>query len=191
MRRNVVERGFDLRLGKMRWPARPDHLAAEAEAAIDGADIRKLQEHAIGVAMHKPRHRLVRIVADRVGALFRHRLKLRRIGKELAGDRVVRIGGVDQLRHIRRNRNRVARGNALQVDEAVARRGTGFDNIGGPSKRSDKAHGEGTSSGIGVQITSSMRSAPVASITSRSRPSAAPLAGGMTASAARKSSSIG
>jgi len=38
----------------------------------------------------------------------------------------------------------------------------------------------------GVQITCSMRVAPVASITSRSNPSAAPLAGGMCASAARK-----
>ena len=43
----------------------------------------------------------------------------------------------------------------------------------------------------GVQSTCSMRVAPVASMTRRSKPSAAPLAGGMCASAARKSSSIG
>ena len=43
----------------------------------------------------------------------------------------------------------------------------------------------------GVQSTCSMWAAPVASITSRSKPSAAPLAGGMWASAAMKSSSIG
>jgi len=46
-------------------------------------------------------------------------------------------------------------------------------------------------SATGVQITSSIRAAPVASMTSRSKPSAMPLASGMTARAARKSSSIG
>src|SRR4051812_19933097 len=46
-------------------------------------------------------------------------------------------------------------------------------------------------SDIGVHSTCSMRVAPVASMTSRSKPSATPLAGGITASAARKSSSIG
>ena len=43
----------------------------------------------------------------------------------------------------------------------------------------------------GVHNTSSIRAAPVASITSRSKPRAAPLAGGICARAARKSSSIG
>lgn len=43
----------------------------------------------------------------------------------------------------------------------------------------------------GVQITSSMRGAPVASITRRSKPRAMPLAGGIWPRAARKSSSSG
>ena len=43
----------------------------------------------------------------------------------------------------------------------------------------------------GVQRTSSIRRAPTASITSRSKPSALPDASGIAASAARKSSSIG
>ncbi len=43
----------------------------------------------------------------------------------------------------------------------------------------------------GVQITSSIRGAPVASITSRSNPKAIPLAGGISASASRNSSSNG
>ena len=46
-------------------------------------------------------------------------------------------------------------------------------------------------SATGVHNTCSMRVAPAASITRRSKPSAMPLAGGMTASASRKSSSIG
>jgi len=48
-------------------------------------------------------------------------------------------------------------------------------------------HGSAT----GVHITWSMRVAPVASITSRSNPSATPQAAGITRSAAMKSSSIG
>ena len=47
------------------------------------------------------------------------------------------------------------------------------------------------SSGSGVQITSSMRGAPSASMTSRSKPSATPLASGICGSAASKSSSSG
>ncbi len=46
-------------------------------------------------------------------------------------------------------------------------------------------------SATGVHSTCSMRSAPLASMTSRSKPSAIPLAGGIWASAARKSSSTG
>ena len=53
------------------------------------------------------------------------------------------------------------------------------------------AHWPAAGSNTGVHCTSSMRSAPQASMTSRSKPSAAPLAAGMIASAARKSSSIG
>src|SRR5262249_11059691 len=44
---------------------------------------------------------------------------------------------------------------------------------------------------IGVHTTSSMRAAPVASMTSRSKPSAIPQASGITARALRKSSSTG
>ena len=43
----------------------------------------------------------------------------------------------------------------------------------------------------GVHMTSASRGAPSASITSRSKPSAMPLVGGISAKAARKSSSIG
>lgn len=48
-----------------------------------------------------------------------------------------------------------------------------------------------TDHGTGVHITSSIRGAPVASITTRSNPIAIPAAGGMIDSAARKSSSSG
>ena len=54
-----------------------------------------------------------------------------------------------------------------------------------PRKAGEENHG------TGVQITSLKFRAPAASITRRSKPSATPLDGGICASAARKSSSIG
>ena len=53
------------------------------------------------------------------------------------------------------------------------------------------AHGFGPGSTTGVHWTASTLSAPVASMTRRSKPSAAPEASGIAATAARKSSSIG
>ena len=52
--------------------------------------------------MHDPFDRAVGIVADRIEGFFRAPHKLRRIGDKLPGDRIARIGGVDQRDHIRR-----------------------------------------------------------------------------------------
>ncbi len=60
-----------------------------------------------------------------------------------------------------------------------------------PPRRRLPATARGKSQGRGVQMTFSTLPAPVASITTRSAPSAMPLACGICARAARKSSSIG
>ncbi len=60
-----------------------------------------------------------------------------------------------------------------------------------PSMRSASQDSITYGSSTGVHITCSIRVAPVASITSRSKPSATPQAGGIVRSAAMKSSSIG
>ena len=68
---------------------RPHHLAAEAEAAIDRADMHRLEQHAVGIAMHDALDRGVRDIADRVGSLLRRDARARGVGDELAGDRIV------------------------------------------------------------------------------------------------------
>ncbi len=57
--------------------------------------------------------------------------------------------------------------------------------------RGPRGYNYSPSGRAGAHLTSSMRGAPVASITSRSKPRAMPLVGGMAPRAARKSSSIG
>ena len=67
---DIVERGVE-RLGRQRGrPARADRLAAEAEAAIDRADVQELQQDAIGIAMHDAGDGAVGGIADRIGALL-------------------------------------------------------------------------------------------------------------------------
>ena len=92
---------------------RPDHLAAEAEAAIDRTDMDRLEQHAVGIAMHDACDRAVRGVADRIGVLLRLHVELGRIGNELARDRIARIGGIDEVHDIRRDRHRIAGGDPL------------------------------------------------------------------------------
>ena len=50
-----------------------------------------------------------------IGALLRRGRQLRALGHELARDRVVRVGGVDQRRHGRRERDGVARARPARV----------------------------------------------------------------------------
>ena len=113
-----------------------------------------------------------------------------RIRNELARDRIVRIVAVDQRGEIGRQRDGVARGNRFDVRPALGRDQAGFAELrrGAKSFHDSFLH---YCSVTGAQITCSMRVAPVASITSRSKPSAMPDAGGICASAARKSSSTG
>ena len=52
---------------------RADMLAAETEAAIDRADEQRLEQRAVGIAMHDALDRRQRVVGDRIGALVRRR----------------------------------------------------------------------------------------------------------------------
>ena len=64
---DVIERGGKRFAREAAAAARPDHLAAEAEPAVDRADMGQLEQHAVGIAMHDPLDRAVRIVGDRIG----------------------------------------------------------------------------------------------------------------------------
>ena len=133
--------------------------------------------------MDQSRHDFVCTVADRVVALLRRPRQLRRVGHELPRDRVVAIVGVDQLRHRRRHRHRVARRDLFQGRTLLRSDQPGVDEVGQAMKRSgpvqsasDFVHRPVCASSNGVHKTCSIWVAPVRSITNLSRPSATPLA---------------
>ena len=145
--------------------------------------MQELQQHAVGITVDNALDRAVGGVADRVGQFFRQGIGLAQIGHKLAGDRIMRIGWIDQRRDRRGDRQRIAGG----------QRGQGFGvPVRSKATRDEIADGvNGAAQGTGVQSTSSMDRAAVASITRRSKPMAMPLAAGICPSAARKSSSSG
>ena len=187
---DVVERRGQPLARKRLFAPWADHLAAEAEAAVHGTGVRRFQQHAIRVAVDDARHGRMHIVTDGIGALLRTRFELAGIGHELAGDRIIRIGAVDQGREGGRNRDGIARPDLCGRIEPVRADQTCIEQILRCPQRlwcASVAHGVVT----GAQRTCSIFRAPVASMTSRSKPRAMPDAGGIMASAARKSSSIG
>ena len=133
MRADVVERRVELG-ARERGPA-PDHLAAEAEPAIDRADVDRLEQHAIGIAVHDALDRAVGVVADRIGALLRPRVELGRVRHELARDRIVRIGRIDELDDLRGERQRIAGGDPFELGPAVRRGEPGCDQVVGAAER--------------------------------------------------------
>ena len=173
------------RCGRQRAVAtRPDHFAAEAEAAVHRANVDELQQHAVGIAVHHAFARRVRGVADRVCALVGRRRQLAQVGEILTRDRVAGLGRVDHGGDVLADADCVARGDA---------RG-----IGNPGRRDEPSRGQRrrvaersrhAGSATGAHITSATLQAPVASMTRRSKPSAMPQLAGMIAIAAKKSSS--
>src|SRR5688572_13711110 len=83
-------------------------LAPEAEAAIDGADMRELEQHAVRIAVHDSFDWAMGVVADRIRALLLARYQLGNIGKELACDRIIGVARIDQPRHRGGERNCIA-----------------------------------------------------------------------------------
>ena len=138
--------------------------------------------------MHDPWHWTMRAVADRVGAFLRRSDEFIGAWHELTRDRVGWIVAIDQTRKSRRERHGIALRHPFQSRDRVG------VHESCPGKGGDSVDGHQpplSGSKTGVHITWSTRSAPTASMARRSNPSAMPLASGMMASAARKSSSMG
>jgi hypothetical protein len=115
---DIVERGGEL-LARERT-AMPHHFAAKAKAAIDRADIDRLEQHAIGIAVHDALDRAMGAVADGIGHLLRADLELGRIRNELARDRVARVGRVDQAGDVSCQRQGIARGDRFDPGTVLA-----------------------------------------------------------------------
>ncbi len=99
-------------------PGRADHFTAEAEAAIDRADMHGLEQHPIRIAMHDALDGREAPVGNRVGAFFRQGFEFAGVGQELPGHRPLRIA-LDQRRHFGRHGDRIAGGNGLKAGEGV------------------------------------------------------------------------
>jgi hypothetical protein len=66
----IGQRRVELFAGQ-RIAAGADHLAAEAEAAIDRAGMDELEQGTVGIAMHHALDRRMGLVADRIGQFLR------------------------------------------------------------------------------------------------------------------------
>ena len=64
--------------------------------------------------MHEARRGAVRVIADGIGEFHLLRDQFARVGQELPRDGVVRVGGVDQRRDLRRHRDAVTRRDRAQ-----------------------------------------------------------------------------
>ena len=64
--------------------------------------------------MHEARHGAVRVIADGIGEFHSFRDQFARIGQKLPRDGIVRVGGVDQRRDMRRHRDAVTRRDRAQ-----------------------------------------------------------------------------
>ncbi len=62
-------------------------------------------------------------------------VELRVIGNELARDRIVRIGGIDELGDIGGQRQRIARGDRFHLGAALVRDEPGRDQVVGAAQR--------------------------------------------------------
>ena len=79
--------------------------------------------------------RRMRAIADRIGKLLRRDRQLPRIGQELPRDRIGGIGGIDQRRHLRRDGNSKARGDAGDLGLALGRNEPRRDELLRPAQR--------------------------------------------------------
>ena len=130
VRADIVERvaiGGVRQRGRL---ARPDHFAAETEAAIHRADVNQLEQHPVGIAVHDAGNRRMRVIADRIGALARLAHQFLRARNELPRDRIVGIIGIDQRGDIGRHRDGVARGDLFQIGERGRGRKAAGDQFG-------------------------------------------------------------
>jgi hypothetical protein len=137
---DVGEGGVQLFRRQVGQPLGPDHLAAEAEPAIDRAGVGGFQQHAVGIAVDDPLDRAVGLVADRIAGLAGAFQQLGLAGHELAGDRVGFVGRIDQRRHVRGDRHGVARRHGLEGRQPLGSDQAGFGQGRGAAEGAGGGH---------------------------------------------------
>ena len=102
-----------------------------------------LEQHAVGIAVHDAFDRAMGAVADGIGHLLGTDVELGRIGNELARDRIVWIGRIDEAGDVAGQRQRIARGDRFDPGAAFGRNKSSGDQIVGTAQRlAGWAHGE-------------------------------------------------
>src|SRR5262249_54747156 len=151
----------------------------ETKPTINGTDMGELEQHTVRIAVHDALDRAVRVVPDWIYELFGTMIKLGHVGYKLPRERNVPIAAVDQFGQRRRQCDRITRSNLFGRMPALGGHQTVLAELRGRSERRHDSPAFVYLSTTGAQITWSIRCAPVASMTSRSKPSAIPLAGGI------------
>jgi hypothetical protein len=137
---NISECSVDRRGRKRTTPSRPHHLAAEAEAAIDRANMGELEQNPVRITVDNSFQRAVCVVADRIGRFAWLPRKFGAIRHELSRDWVQRVGRIDESRQIRGQRNRVARRNLRDLVASFRARQPGGDQAFGAAKGGRPCH---------------------------------------------------
>ena len=104
-------------------------FAPEAEAAIDRTGEDRLQQHAVGIAVDETGQRRPALVPDRVGPVVGRGLQFGRARHELRRDRILRVSGVDQRRHVVGHGNRELFRDPAQLIEPLRRDEAACDEI--------------------------------------------------------------
>ena len=85
--------------------------------------------------MHDALERAVGIIPDRVGRFLGPGVEFRGRGHELARNGVARIGGIDELGNVGGQRQRIARGDRLDLATALVGNQSGRDELIGAAQR--------------------------------------------------------
>ncbi len=126
---DVIQRRAVGVIGQGRGLSWSDHFAPETEPAIDRTDMNELEQDPVRIAMHDPGDWRMRIVADRVGVLTGLLHQLVSAWDELARNRIVGVGRIDQRDEFRCHCDRVARSDLFEFGQGCDRRETGIDQL--------------------------------------------------------------
>ena len=126
--------------------------------------------------MHNALNRTMRRIANGIRQFMRLRLQFKFIRNKLPRNGILRISRIDELCHLRGDGNGIMRANLLNRRQTIRTDQSGLQQM---RCTMQSCLAQNTVLTTGVQITSSILLAPVASIISLSNPSAIPLAGGI------------
>src|SRR5437868_6431965 len=101
----VMERGVKLRM-ELLIAYTADDAASGAISTVAGASIRHQKQYPVGIAMHQPGNRHMRIFAAGIDHVIGRRPRLFDPGDDLAPNWILGISSQDKVKKMRRDRER-------------------------------------------------------------------------------------